>query len=45
MENSTGKHTREITGHDGVNDELAILWSDREQDRRRWGIQPSHRAD
>ena len=46
---STGKHTRKTFGaqhaSDGVSDEVAILWSDREQDRKLWGITPSHRAD
>ena len=44
MENNEGRHTRQITAGDGVSDEVAILWSDREQDRRAWGIQPGHRA-
>jgi hypothetical protein len=42
-ENSTGRHTRQITASDGVSDEVAIAWSDREDARRTWGIAPSHR--
>lgn len=45
MEQSTGRHTREITAPDGVSDdEVAIAWSDLEQDARRWGVEGRHRA-
>lgn len=39
----SNKHTREITGHDGVSDETAIAWSDLEQYARRWGCEGRHR--
>lgn len=41
---STGRHTREITALDGVGDDVAIEWSDREDANRRAHRVGQHRA-
>lgn len=43
-ETSTARHTRQITAHDGVSDDVAIAWSDLEQAARRAGRVGAHRA-
>lgn len=39
---TTPRHAREITGTDGVSDEVAVAWSDREDVNRRGGLERRH---
>jgi hypothetical protein len=43
-QNSTGRHTRQITATDGVSDQAALAWAYYEDRNRREGRAPAHRG-